>query len=276
MVYIPITQLSDIGFHIEFVRGLHQRWCGKYPSGFSYTDLKRPDSGILILLSGNAVYSFGERFLKISPDDVISLPEGCNYRADFHTADDHCETFLVNFRLVSDSGETIAFEKQPNILTNDKSGMFRNLFEKTVANSFGRNTFGRIEAFCKLMDTIIRRVASESCSNNTVAEITDYIETHISEGLNVSELSERFKISEATLRRIFASNIGIPPNSYIIRQKIERAKEMLLTTECTNETICEELNFYDVSHFFKCFKKLVGTTPGEFVKQSINSVGKKL
>ena len=207
---------------------------------------------------------------------MISLPEGCNYRADFHTADDHCETFLVNFRLVSDSGETIAFEKQPNILTNDKSGMFRNLFEKTVANSFGRNTFGRIEAFCKLMDTIIRRVASESCKNNTVAEITDYIETHISEGLNVSELSERFKISEATLRRIFASNIGISPNSYIIRQKIERAKEMLLTTECTNETICEELNFYDVSHFFKCFKKLVGTTPGEFVKQSINSVGKKL
>ena len=68
-------------------------------------------------------------------------------------------------------------------------------------------------------------------------------------------------------RRLFVSRAGMPPIAYIRRQKISRAKRMLASAELSVENICEELGFYDLSHFYKQFRLETGMTPAAYRRQ---------
>ena len=48
---------------------------------------------------------------------------------------------------------------------------------------------------------------------------------------------------------------------YINRSRVEKAKELLNTSEITLEDISEQLGLYDTSHLYKLFRKYTGTTP---------------
>ena len=51
---------------------------------------------------------------------------------------------------------------------------------------------------------------------------------------------------------------------YILEQKVERAKELLRSSEEPLSTVAERLGFSSQSHFCRVFKEQVGLTPARF------------
>ena len=68
--------------------------------------------------------------------------------------------------------------------------------------------------------------------------------------------------------RMFKTATGITPKQYLMRCKLERARELLLTQDRTISQVALELGFCDQSHLSTHFKRLYGTTPKQFVRQA--------
>lgn len=68
------------------------------------------------------------------------------------------------------------------------------------------------------------------------------------------------------LSTLFSSTEGITIERYIILQRIEKAKELLVYDELTLSQIAYRLGYSSVAHLSAQFKKVTGFTPSEFKK----------
>ncbi|MBA3828311.1 MAG: helix-turn-helix transcriptional regulator [Taibaiella sp.] len=66
------------------------------------------------------------------------------------------------------------------------------------------------------------------------------------------------------LSTLFSEVEGIPIEKYLIRQKIEKAKELLVYDELNISEIAYNLGYSSVSHLSSQFKQVTGFTPSHF------------
>jgi AraC-like DNA-binding protein len=89
-----------------------------------------------------------------------------------------------------------------------------------------------------------------------------------------SLLSEEVHYEYNYLSNLFSSVEGITLEQYIIRQKIEKVKELLFYDEQTLSQIASRLGYSSVAHLSAQFKKVTGFTPSE-MKKSRNLNGNR-
>lgn len=77
-------------------------------------------------------------------------------------------------------------------------------------------------------------------------------------------LSEKLGKEYHYLSGLFSSIEGVTIEKYIILQRIERAKELLVYDEMTLNEISYSLGYSSVQHLSLQFKKVTGMTPTEF------------
>ncbi len=84
---------------------------------------------------------------------------------------------------------------------------------------------------------------------------------------NYSEyISEKVNLSYTVLSNTFSKMQGITIEKYIIRQRIERVKELLIYTDINLSEMAFMLHYSSVSHLSNQFKKFTGITPSFFRK----------
>jgi AraC family transcriptional regulator len=79
-------------------------------------------------------------------------------------------------------------------------------------------------------------------------------------------LSEELHYEYNYLSNLFSSVEGITLEQYIIRQKIEKVKELLFYDELNLSQIANRLGYSSVAHLSAQFKKVTGLTPSEMKK----------
>lgn len=95
--------------------------------------------------------------------------------------------------------------------------------------------------------------------------------------MNWSEiLSESLHYEYNYLSSLFSSAVGITVGHYIIQQKIERAKELLVYDELTLSEIAHLLGYSSVAHLSAQFKKVTGFTPTSLKKSRALSMRKPI
>lgn len=99
--------------------------------------------------------------------------------------------------------------------------------------------------------------------------VLSYIETHFTEDLRISKLSEMFFINASYLSTMIRKKTGCTYSDIVLKQRIELAKKLLKTTDMSAQEIASECGYHDYSHFNSSFKKLCNCTPGQF-RESIN------
>lgn len=98
--------------------------------------------------------------------------------------------------------------------------------------------------------------------------IVEYIGKNYSDtNLSLETLSEQLKISYYYLSRLFKEYFGTNFVSYLTNVRLEKAKELLKTKNCTISDIAEQTGFIGSNSLIRAFKKYYGTTPGEFRKK---------
>ncbi len=94
-----------------------------------------------------------------------------------------------------------------------------------------------------------------------------HYEKEISQSINSSEfISKEIGYDYSYLSNLFSSVEGITIEKYIINQKIEKAKELLVYNELTLNEISYQLGYSSVQHLSNQFKKVTGLTPSHFKK----------
>ncbi len=102
---------------------------------------------------------------------------------------------------------------------------------------------------------------------NTIEEIAYYIQNHYSEEISLQEFSEKFYLSREYISRKFKQIYGENLSDYIVRIRMNKAKELLKFPRLKIYEIAGEIGYQDDKYFRKIFKKMVGMTPNEYRKE---------
>ena len=100
--------------------------------------------------------------------------------------------------------------------------------------------------------------------------IRSYIDQKYFYRLRVSEIADFFSLSTRKLNQIFQEEFHLSPKQYILKKKMERARELLAGTDLRIGEIAASLSFDSAYHFSNTFKKEIGVPPSAYRREKRN------
>ncbi len=95
-------------------------------------------------------------------------------------------------------------------------------------------------------------------------DVITYIRQHLHEPISLARLSQYASYSPYHFIRIFKDQMGLTPQYFISSLRMQRAKELLLSTHFPVRDVANELGYQSLGTFTTRFSKAVGMTPSEF------------
>jgi AraC family transcriptional regulator len=100
-----------------------------------------------------------------------------------------------------------------------------------------------------------------------VHRVLELVEARLGESdLAVDDLARAAGMSPSHFSRQFRAAMGASPYRYLLRRRIERARDMLLAGSHRLGDVGLAVGFADQAHFSRAFKQLVGVSPRAFVR----------
>jgi AraC-like DNA-binding protein len=98
--------------------------------------------------------------------------------------------------------------------------------------------------------------------------VIDYIEENVDFYIDIDYLANIAGLSKSRFQIKFKEYTGYPPREYIMRKKVERARELLDSSDLTITEIAHMLCFSSSQYFSTVFKKYTNVTPAEYKNNS--------
>jgi AraC family transcriptional regulator len=94
--------------------------------------------------------------------------------------------------------------------------------------------------------------------------VVDHIDAHIAEAISLSDMAAAAGLSRMHFAAQFRLATGSKPHDFVLLQRIEAAKRLLICTPNDLVAIALTVGFQAQAHFSTVFKRLVGETPGRW------------
>ena len=91
-----------------------------------------------------------------------------------------------------------------------------------------------------------------------------YLLENYTEQITLDHLGERYAIDKYYFQKLFKRHTGITPNEFLILTRLNRAKELLRTTDRKVGEIALDVGIQNASHFINLFQQHEGVTPGTY------------
>ena len=100
-----------------------------------------------------------------------------------------------------------------------------------------------------------------------IKTMVQYVQEHYTEVIDTAQIAASAVISESECLRCFRSTIGTTPIQYVRQCRIQKAVELLTSTDMNITDIGVRCGFQDMSYFAKTFRELRGCSPREYRNQ---------
>lgn len=223
-----------------------------------------------IILKGRGVVRFGGQDHPIGPGDMFSIwsGESIEYFDDsenpweylwIHLAGDGTESYLNGCGFSSDN-----LVLRPGDVAKVKQlfWQIRTLYIRRDYRDIPLilSRFYDLGAACGHCDS----VAESLPQRDIVHEAVVYIEAMLNTPLDITHIAASLGVCRTTLYRAFIKDKGITPIEYLSSRRIERARELLKTTDLNIAEISRMVGFSEQRYFIRCFRERTGQTPGVF------------
>jgi DNA-binding GntR family transcriptional regulator/AraC-like DNA-binding protein len=94
--------------------------------------------------------------------------------------------------------------------------------------------------------------------------VTELLHAKIEEELSLEEMAQSAGLSTAHFSQMFRKSTGESPHQFVLRQRVERAKEMLREAEPRVLDVAVACGFKTQQHFARVFRRMCGASPREY------------
>lgn len=94
-----------------------------------------------------------------------------------------------------------------------------------------------------------------------------YIQEHLTEKLTVEDIAAHAGYSAGYFSHLFAEEAGMSPYQFVVQCRVERAQQLLQTTQLTVQEVAFQTGFNSAANFCYTFRRLTGVSPHEFRKR---------
>lgn len=144
--------------------------------------------------------------------------------------------------------------------------------KKAMDQLFGLETMADLRHFVASylgeICTWVKERRSGSRSGNVIERIRTFIDEHYAENLTVAEIAGHVYLSQTYVSLLFRQETGETIYEYLMKVRIEKAKELLRDPRTKFYEVCQAVGYTDPSYFSKLFKKITGLTPSAYRDQS--------
>lgn len=102
-----------------------------------------------------------------------------------------------------------------------------------------------------------------------------FMRCHYMEAITLDDLVRETYMTKYHFCHRFKQITGMSPYQFLVRVRIENARNLLLNCDDTLYTIAEQCGFGDTSTFIRQFKRITGQTPGELRTQHRKWIGEE-
>lgn len=110
-------------------------------------------------------------------------------------------------------------------------------------------------------------VSADGLPKYPLNKAIDYIHAHLEQEIKLLQLANSVGMSQYYFCRLFKQSMGVSPHQYVLRQRVERAKQLLRRQQFSIVDVALQCGFASQSHLNRHFKRIVGVTPLTFLKQ---------
>lgn len=150
------------------------------------------------------------------------------------------------------------------------------LREEIAAGYPGGRWYG--ETLAEMLSAhLVRHYASQSpvlrandggLAPNQLKRALEFIHTNLAVDTSLQTVAAEVGLSTFHFARQFKRATGIAPHQYLIQQRIQRAKELLVHSLASVAEVAQQVGFCDQSHFARHFRRTFGMTPKTFRQRS--------
>ncbi|ASR46508.1 ABC transporter substrate-binding protein [Paenibacillus kribbensis] len=139
-----------------------------------------------------------------------------------------------------------------------------------------RDALSRVQAQSRFFDfayEFMRQYQEQQTqipARDTVTQAIRFMEVHYAESITLERLAGLLECSPRHLTRLFKKQTDCSPITYLIRLRMDKAKELLRKTDATLQDIAVGVGYPDVYFFSRAFKKYIGVSPVHY-RDSLHS-----
>jgi two-component system response regulator YesN len=166
------------------------------------------------------------------------------------------------------------YNNEPNSLLYSAAGNFKSLFSSML----------KINSINGLKEELKKQITELSCNSTIdnknlspiIRQIVNYVNLNYSKDVCLKSLGAIFNINSAYLGQLFQKEMNESLSEYVTTLRMQKSKELLLTTKLKNADIAIAVGFYDCNYFYRKFKDHFKVSPSELRtnlgKQVLSSV----
>jgi len=260
-MFEQLTELhtkSDIGMY----------YCGKRINTLNHVYGPEIRSHYLFVLvnKGKAVMlpdekiSFGEHdLLVMHPDEKI------HYKA--------LEEWSINWlglygEVVAEFMDLLNISPQKPImhisLYNELKAVMDNIYDSSQDTSLS-SKFSIIGLIYEFFSILLKNSTPDR-KTDLISASLKIIDYNFCSNITIEKIAEYLHVDPAYFSRKFTEIMQLSPKKYILNKRIERAKELLLSTSASIFEISNSVGYEDQFYFYRIFKKYTNLSPSEYRK----------
>jgi YesN/AraC family two-component response regulator len=98
--------------------------------------------------------------------------------------------------------------------------------------------------------------------------IKQYIDEHFEDGITLKQAAAHFEMSQSQLSRLFKEEMGVAFSDYLMKLRMDKAKEWLQYTDMPIKVIAERLSYTSVQNFTRSFRQIHAMPPAAYREYS--------
>ncbi len=205
------------------------------------------------------------------PGELFLMPAGV--RQSYYTVSENCYTkYWCHFTALSGGVRLFDAVRTPLCVeVSDPDGL-RERFSRVILGVNSPDPLVRLRGKAAMLDILAAYLSdagkavalSENLPADKLMRLTGYISAHLGEEITLEDLAAIVHLHPNYFISFFRKYFGVTPLKYVAAARLDRAKQLLRTTDKTVAQVAEETGFHDMYHFSRQFKVSTGYAPSDF------------
>lgn len=102
---------------------------------------------------------------------------------------------------------------------------------------------------------------------DAVRELIETVEKNLSSDIKLNTIADQLHMDAIYLGRLFKKSMGIGFKDYVVQKRMERAQQLIRTTNLPISEIAEKVGYREENYFRMSFKRFCGCSPREYKRQ---------
>ncbi|MHA7966021.1 helix-turn-helix transcriptional regulator [Paenibacillus sp. CAU 1782] len=234
--------------------------CGKFISEGNWSHMRRSGMPyeIIVMLEGEMHIAENDDRYLVKANDMLLLRAGRTHFG-YEKSEGPVSFYWVHFHM-----ETEPFMSLPSHASLKIPSSVNQLFKQLLhVSSF---TGEEADAALLLLLSELTRQAGGAYRPHsaTVDQICRWIDIHLNQDINVRRVAEEFNFNKEYISKMVKREKGVGLKTYILNGRMDRARQLLLTTHKSVKEIAVECGFADYKLFLRRFRQYEGVTPSQY------------